>query len=258
METSKRHNALIIATEGPTTNLLFEEVFKHWKIEQVIYESKRRPIDVIKSRMRKIGFFQTLGQLWFILFATPFLKNKTRVASIIKANGYASSRIAEEEVSRIASVNDQKLIELIQESNPSIIFINGTRIISKSILEQISVPVVNIHVGITPQYRGVHGGYWALKEKNPNLFGVTLHLVDAGIDTGQVIDQKVIEVSPKDNYGSYPFLQFCGGLELIAQQAENLKSGSIQTKSAMVSESKLHYHPRLFQYMYHRLFKGVK
>jgi methionyl-tRNA formyltransferase len=35
---------------------------------------------------------------------------------------------------------------------------------------------VNIHVGITPKYRGVHGTYWALVNNDVENSGVTVHL----------------------------------------------------------------------------------
>ena len=41
-----------------------------------------------------------------------------------------------------------------------------------------------MHAGITPQYRGVHGGYWAVVNNDPEHCGVTIHFVDKGIDTG--------------------------------------------------------------------------
>ena len=40
--------------------------------------------------------------------------------------------------------------------------VNGTRILSRRMLESIDAVFLNMHVGITPKYRGVHGGYWAL------------------------------------------------------------------------------------------------
>jgi folate-dependent phosphoribosylglycinamide formyltransferase PurN len=38
----------------------------------------------------------------------------------------------------------------------------------------------------------VHGGYWALAENNPQLVGTTVHFVDTGIDTGEVIEQSFL------------------------------------------------------------------
>ncbi|WP_279341247.1 formyltransferase family protein [Geothrix mesophila] len=60
-------------------------------------------------------------------------------------------------------------------------------------LGAIRVPVMNLHSGITPKCRGQVGGYWALVNGDPDHAGVTVHLVDAGVDTGDVICQARFE-----------------------------------------------------------------
>ena len=65
--------------------------------------------------------------------------------------------------------------------------------------------------GITPLYRGVHGAYWALAEGRRDLCGVTVHRVDAGIDTGEVLAQVLIDPTPQDNFVTYPWLQVAEG-----------------------------------------------
>jgi folate-dependent phosphoribosylglycinamide formyltransferase PurN len=56
---------------------------------------------------------------------------------------------------------------------------------------------VNIHVGITPKYRGVHGTYWALVNNDVENSGVTVHFVDEGIDTGNIINQAIVVPSKR-------------------------------------------------------------
>ena len=49
---------------------------------------------------------------------------------------------------------------------------------------------INTHPSLLPYNRGKHYNFWALVEKVP--FGVTLHFIDSGIDTGDIIFQKSI------------------------------------------------------------------
>lgn len=60
----------------------------------------------------------------------------------------------------------------------------------------INVPkhgVVNIHPGLLPGYRGVMSYFWVLKNKEQQA-GVSLHWIDAGIDTGDVIASKAFRI----------------------------------------------------------------
>ncbi len=93
----------------------------------------------------------------------------------------------------VESVNDPRTLELVAEAKPDLVVVHGTRIIAERVLREIAVPVVNVHAGITPRYRGVHGGYWAFADGRPELAGTTVHLVDAGIDTGGILGQATFE-----------------------------------------------------------------
>lgn len=257
MERSEKNKAIILAQDGLTTNLLVEEVSKFWDIQKVIVEDDPSPIDMLKKRAKKVGWLSAIGQALFILLVPPLLPSKKRIFEITKKYGYSPKEINDQLVDHVHSINTNKTIELIHSIKPDLIFVNGTQIISKNILDQINVPIINIHVGITPKYRGVHGGYWAIYNKEPHLFGVTLHYIDAGIDTGTIIDQRVIEITKADNYKTYPILQYVNGLKLLRENRDLLELGKTNKPPKLTEESQLHYHPRLCQYIWHR-FNGVK
>lgn len=146
-------------------------------------------------------------------------------------------------------MHSPELIGLVFDLKPDLIIINGTRILPNTLIASISCPLVNIHVGITPQYRGVHGGYWALKEGNPHLYGVTLHDVDKGIDTGQIIAQKILVPTAVDNFKTYPIQQYIGGIALLEENLEKILANEKFNPPHLTVQSQLHYHPTLIQYL---------
>ncbi len=253
-----KSKVLIIASEGLTSNLLFESLNQNFEVQKVLIEEKETKKAFVKRRIKHCGFFRTMGQLAFLSLISPLINGKKRTEEIIKRHKLKAPIIPFSEIEKIGNVNNSKTIALIQKIRPDFIFINGTRIIKKSTLGQINVPVLNIHTGITPKYRGVHGGYWANYHNNLDLFGTTLHLVDAGVDSGKILAQKVLTPDRKDNYKSYPILQYCEGLDLVKSQLENIKSGDFKSSEALTKESQLLYHPRACQYIFKRIFKGVK
>ena len=58
----------------------------------------------------------------------------------------------------------------------------------------------------------MHGGYWALVSGHPEACGVTVHLVDEGIDSGGILAQSVITPGPADCFVTYPLMQLGVGL----------------------------------------------
>jgi len=112
-------------------------------------------------------------------------------------------------------------------------------------------------MGITPKYRGVHGGYWALVNKDRANCGVTVHLIDQGIDTGGVLYQDTINTDHSDNINTYPIHQIAKGISLMKAALEDITEDQINVRPG-VYPSKLWYHPTLIEYFKHWVQKGVK
>lgn len=63
------------------------------------------------------------------------------------------------------------------------------RIIGQTLLAQFPNKIINIHPALLPSFPGAHGIKDAY-EYGVKVFGVTVHFVDAGVDTGTIIDQE--------------------------------------------------------------------
>ena len=107
-------------------------------------------------------------------------------------------------------------------------------------------------------YRGVHGGYWSLVEGKPETCGVTVHLVDPGIDTGNILGQALISPQEKDNFVTYPALQLAAGLPLMFRAVMNGLEDKVEVQPYPDGKSGLWSHPAAWEYLFYRLFKGVK
>ena len=63
-------------------------------------------------------------------------------------------------------------------------------IISRDILRNKDCPIVNLHLGYLPYNRGSNPNFWSFYESTPS--GITIHMIDSGIDTGDIICRKQI------------------------------------------------------------------
>ncbi len=253
-DAKKNHRILLLATKGVPTNIVYNALTSVSQNMEVIIEGKIGFQHLLKGRLKKLGFTLTLGQLAFQLIIPPLLKifSAKRIAEIINIYKLNTSPIPNKKIRTINSVNSVLIIDLIEKIKPEIILLNGTRILSREIIEQITCPIINIHVGITPQYRGVHGGYWALFNNDVENFGVTIHHVDKGIDTGNIIKQVRITPDKRDNFTTYPILQYafaCKELPEIVQAI--VQNGTEHYSNEFTpTKSKLWYHPTLSQYLF--------
>lgn len=79
--------------------------------------------------------------------------------------------------------------EILNIAKPKLIIsYNYKYIISKKITEQYNGRLVNLHISLLPWNRGASPNFWSFVDDTPK--GVTIHYVDDGLDTGDIIFQK--------------------------------------------------------------------
>ncbi|WP_342388780.1 formyl transferase [Salinicoccus bachuensis] len=251
---------MMICTLGVTSSYIYNNVTKEFPIDEVVVVGKGSRKVFLKRRIKRLGLPKVMGQIIFSLYSKIFLKKEAdaRIQTIQKMYGLDDADIPEDRITHIASVNSEEMKNRIREMNPDLILINGTPIIKGEILSVTDAKFVNIHVGITPKYRGVHGGYWALYNNDAELAGVTTHFVDEGIDSGEVLDQKVIEVTEDDNFLTYSHLQEAYALVDYNKIIGSILDDTFKVKEPLTRESALWSHPTIFSYLYGRTIKKVK
>ena len=251
---------VLLAGKGQSTNIVFNSINKKFGVYLAILEEKEHTKIFLKRRIKKLGLFTVIGQILFQIFiAIPLgLLSRKRKSEIINEKLLDITDIPTEKINYVTSVNSKATIELLQGINPDIIVVNGTRIISKKVLSIVKCKLINTHAGLTPKYRGVHGTYWALVNNDVENSGVTIHFVDEGIDTGNIIDQITVIPIKQDNFSTYPLLQLSEAIKMLNKALENFYETKLIAKPGKELESAVWYHPTLWKYLFYRIIKGVK
>jgi len=254
-----KRKLILLARNGASTRILYNSLKNDFEIGAIIVEKPVSAKEFIKKRVKKLGLVKVAGQVLFQFSIAPILRliSAKRIKEILNVYELEDTPMPAEKIIRLNSVNDNECLLLLKEINPEVVIVNGTRIISKAILNSIPAKFVNIHAGITPKYRNVHGAYWALVNNDPENCGVTVHLVDAGIDTGNIIYQKKIPVSSRDNFVTYPFLQLAEGIILLKKALLDIVANRVKFQKNDL-ESKVWYHPTIWQYIFYRIVHNKK
>ena len=251
---------VLIAGPGEPTHIVYHALQASVGVARVIIEEPVGAKQLLKRRLEKLGWATVAGQVLFKVVVEKPLKLTAggRLHQIKTGYGLNDAAIPAEKVLRVSSINSPEAIAALQALQPGVVVVQGTRIIAKRVLQSVACPFINMHAGITPRYRGVHGGYWALATGDTAHCGVTVHLVDAGIDTGGVLAQALIEPTPADSYVTYPLLQLAAGLPLLVQAVRAALAGTLRPlPKEEAGPSRLWSHPTLGQWLSGRL-RGVK
>jgi len=261
MKDSPTKKVVMLAGEGEYSLWVYNYLIKEGlPIERLIIEKPINRRAFLKSRVKSIGIVNVIGQLMHRILIVTLLKitSKNRIQDIKKRGRFDASVPYNDNLSvNVGSVNSDKCLHFLAEIDPYLVIVVNTRINSKKILSGINAKFINIHAGITPKYRGWHGAYWALANNDRENCGVTIHLVDEGVDTGGILYQAKIEITKRDNYFTYPFLQLEQGLPILYRAAKDILEDRYQIDNNGLPDG-LYSHPTIWQYLSNRIFKGVK
>jgi len=256
---TNKNGIVLLAGRGHSTSIVYNALCKEFPIAQVIIEDRVPRARFLQRRIKRLGLRKVAGQLLFRTLVVPWLEvvSANRIEQIKRAA--ALDDVAPiTGVSYVPSVNSDEAIRLLRDLSPVVVVVNGTRIIVNEVLNCIPATFINMHAGITPLYRGVHGAYWALVERNRSGCGVTIHYVDKGVDTGGILAQALVEPTAEDNFVTYPYLQLAAGIPLLKQVVRNACNGRLEQKPALAGPSKMWTHPTLGEYLRYRFQLGVK
>jgi formyltetrahydrofolate deformylase len=89
---------------------------------------------------------------------------------------------------------EQRQLELLAGRFDLVILARYMQILSAEFLEQLAVPVINIHHSFLPAFAGA-GPYQRAREKGVKLVGATAHYVTPELDAGPIIEQDVMRVT---------------------------------------------------------------
>ncbi len=241
---------LLIGSDNPTTWIVYNKLIREFGLFEAIIEEPMPKRTLLRIRARKLGWRSVLSQAAFVTLLRPILvyQASRRIRAICRQDNLEIHKPLTPAIRNVTNINTSESVEMIAACEPDIVIVNGTRILKPSLLNRIKATFINTHQGITPAYRGAHGGYWAMHENDPANCGVTVHLVDEGIDTGNIIAHALISPTAIDTYMTYPYLQVAAALPLLVTALKACASGELKTFPGS-GRSAIWYHPGLFQYI---------
>lgn len=261
MGTVAKHGPIVLlAAPGASSNTVYHALRLAFEDVRVVLERPISRRQLLWRRVRRLGPLTVVGQVLFQMLVVPALTRASarRARDIREQSGLDDSPIEGAAITEVASVNSARTVDVVRHMKPSVVVVNGTRILGAALLAAVDVPIINMHAGITPAYRGVHGGYWALAEGDRAHSGVTVHRIDLGIDTGPVLGQATIAPTAADSFATYPLLQLAAGIPLLIQAVREACRGASEPMASGPAAGRLWTHPTLWGYLWIRFRRGVR
>ena len=216
---------VVLASGGTPTNILVNYLDDAGiPPVAVLIEPSQSRRALLRGRARRLGRRAVFGQALFMALVLPVLRRRgaSRLSYLRKVHRLRADPLLPNRVTSIRTVNAPETRELLKKLAPDAVVLSGTRIVKPDTLLAAGAPVLNIHAGITPQFRGVHGGYWALWSAPES----------------------------DDSFVTYPLVQLAEALPVLVDTLTTLdRVGTLPEPVPTEGPGQQWYHPTLGQYL---------
>jgi len=184
--------------------------------------------------------FKIFGFKFFIYYTIKYIYSKLFVVDVERI--LIKSKIPIIQLSK--NINSNESLSILKELNPDLIIsILGNEIFKRPILELPKNGCLNLHTSKLPKYRGMMPTFWAMLNDEKEI-GISVFLMDEGIDTGPIISQATTPINPKDSQKNIIQRTKRIGMELIIESIEKIKTNSVQFIENENQESSYFTYPK--------------
>jgi methionyl-tRNA formyltransferase len=89
----------------------------------------------------------------------------------------------------VGETNSPEVFAFLRGRNPDAVLLFGTSIIKPPILSHFEGRIINMHLGLSPYYRGAATNFWPLVNREPECVGATIHHAILKVDGGAILNQ---------------------------------------------------------------------
>jgi len=141
------------------------------------------------------------------------------------------------------NLKDPSFLSEIDNLDPDLMIIVAFRILPEALFSKVKFGAVNLHGSLLPKYRGAAPINWAIINGESET-GITTFFLKQKVDTGNIIDQENIQITPSMTAGELHDLMAEKGAEMLLRTIKLIENGNIRTSSQ--EESEVTKAPKIF------------
>lgn len=145
-----------------------------------------------------------------------------------------------------ASLKDPDFLNQLQSIQADLFVVVAFRMLPEAVWQMPAKGTINLHASLLPQYRGAAPINWAIIN-GETTSGVTTFFIEKEIDTGKIILQQEVTISPDTTAGELHDQLMQIGSELIVKTVKQIEDNSIQTIDQKKFDFELKSAPKIFR-----------
>jgi methionyl-tRNA formyltransferase len=159
-------------------------------------------------------------------------------------------------------LNTEETLQFLLSAGVDTVAVFGTNLVKTPLLDRWAGRMLNMHLGLSPYYRGAGTNFYPLLNEEPEYVGATIHLLDAGIDSGPIVGHARPSIEATDQPHTLGCKAIAAGVERMIRALRTLEAGSLTTIPQWKPPiARLYlrkdYHPRQVVALYEKMENGL-
>lgn len=143
-------------------------------------------------------------------------------------------------------INDVENIEWVQSLNPDYILLYGTGILKGEWFKKFEDRIINLHLGMSPYYRGSATLFWPFYNNDLEYLGITIHIATDKVDAGDILHVVKPDIKESDNYYDITNKLIKKSINKLSDTVYSYNEGNIKKIPQDISEQKYLYKKKDF------------
>lgn len=225
--------------------LTVDHVYANLVLKEIVNSNSDEIAAVIESDVLLNGksLFASLVRYWKVAGNYYFINQVVKLL-IYKILSYAITNLSKDTKNKFYSykrilagkkilhlkernINSDHAIEIITKLAPDLVIsVYFNQILKERLLSIPKYGAINVHPAYLPDYKGVSPVFWALVN-GEKFTGVSVHAIDKGVDTGDILSQAKVSIDRADTEDSLYWRCSKKGALLVVKVVKNIRNGKI-------------------------------
>jgi methionyl-tRNA formyltransferase len=178
--------------------------------------------------------YKIFGLSFFVRYGIKYVFSKLNPANNVRIM-LAGRNIPLIEIE--GNINKDENLDKLRAFKPDLLVsIAGNQIFKKKMLETVAPKgCINLHTALLPKYRGLMPSFWVLKNGESET-GVSVFFVDEGIDSGPILVQNRIPITPTMTQAALIEISKKAGMDAIVESVEKIYTGQYELQANDASQ----------------------
>lgn len=205
--------ALILTSTGIRHKLFIDAISSHFQIVGIITEDKGSYYDKQSSESELVKeHFATLAKYEQSLLANHLKEHNNEQNMIYIPKG---------------NINQDDIVNEALKLEPDVVLLFGTSILKSNWLRAFPDKIINLHLGLSPYYKGSATLFWPFLYDELECIGATIHIAEEKVDAGRILKRVKPDITAGDNYYTVNYKTIKKAIEVFSQTVLGFLSGDI-------------------------------